>query len=51
MNYYFVFQNKSFEHEHKGGYLWAPKSTESGRRVPHWESMKDVKKVISYYIV
>lgn len=44
MNYYFVFQNKSFEHEHKGGYLWAPKSTENGKRVSHWESMKGVKK-------
>lgn len=44
MNYYFVFQNKSFEHERKGGYLWAPKTTESGKRVSHWESMKGVKK-------
>lgn len=44
MNYYFVFQNKSFEHERKGGYLWAPKITEKGKRVSHWESMKEVKK-------
>ncbi len=44
MNYYFVFQNKSFEYEYKGGYLWAPKRTESGKRISHWENMKNVKK-------
>lgn len=44
MNYYFVFQNKSFQHELKGGYLWAPKTTETGKKVSHWESMEGVKK-------
>ncbi|MFC4559384.1 hypothetical protein ACFO3D_14395 [Virgibacillus kekensis] len=43
MNYYFVFQNKSYLKEKQGGYLWAPKRSKNGNRVSHWESMKDVK--------
>lgn len=43
MNYFFVFQNKTFDEESKGGYLWAPKYGNSGRRVSHWEKMKQVK--------
>jgi predicted HNH restriction endonuclease len=41
--YFFVFQNKSFEEEYKGGYLWAPQRGDKGRRVSHWEKMKEVK--------
>lgn len=29
MNYFFVFQNKTFHEEYQGGYLWAP---QFGRR-------------------
>ena len=43
MNYFFVFQNKSFKEENSGGYLWAPKS-KGGRKVSHWSLMKEVKK-------
>lgn len=43
MNYFFVFQNKTFYEEHHGGYLWAPQSGNSGRKVSHWEKMKEVR--------
>lgn len=42
--YFFVFQNKSFEEEYKGGYLWAPQHGDNDRRVSHWEKMKEVRK-------
>lgn len=41
--YFFVFQNKTYEAEQRGGYLWAPKSNSSGKRVFHWELMKEVQ--------
>jgi hypothetical protein len=44
MNYFFVFQNKSYLKEKAGGYLWAPKRSKNGNRVSHWERMKEVKK-------
>ncbi len=43
MNYFFVFQNKSYLKEKAGGYLWAPKRNKKGR-VSHWERMTEVKK-------
>ncbi|MFT3983585.1 MAG: HNH endonuclease [Lachnospiraceae bacterium] len=43
MNYFFVFQNKSYYEEYKGGYLWAPQYGSSGRKVSHWEKMKSIK--------
>lgn len=43
-NYFFVFQNKSFDEEYNGGYLWSPQQNKSGRKIPHWEQMKNVKK-------
>ncbi|WP_422485418.1 HNH endonuclease [Gudongella sp. DL1XJH-153] len=42
--YFFVFQNKSYDEEYKGGYLWAPQHGDNGRRVSHWELMKVVRK-------
>lgn len=44
MNYFFVFQNKSYDQEYRGGYLWAPQYGNSGRRVSHWDKMKSVKR-------
>jgi hypothetical protein len=44
MNYFFVFQNKSYLKEQAGGYLWAPKRNKNGNRVSHWERMQEVKK-------
>lgn len=43
MNYFFVFQNKTFYEEYRGGYLWAPQYGKSGRKVSHWEKMKEVR--------
>lgn len=43
MRYFFVFQNKSYDEEYRGGYLWAPQCGNNGKRVSHWEKMKSVK--------
>lgn len=42
--YFFVFQNKSFDAERRGGYLWAPKSNQNGRKFSHWTMMEEVCK-------
>jgi hypothetical protein len=44
LNYFFVFQNKSYDRERSGQYLWAPKKTSSNRKVSSWELMKEVRK-------
>ncbi|WP_335871099.1 HNH endonuclease [Bacillus sp. 2205SS5-2] len=44
MNYFFVFQNKSYLKEKTGGYLWAPKRNKNGGRVSHWDRMEEVRK-------
>lgn len=41
--YFFVFQNKNYSKELYGGYLCAPKFTESGKRKSHWERMKEIR--------
>lgn len=38
-NIYFVFQNKTFEVEYRGGYIWAPIGSSH-----HWERLKMVRK-------
>lgn len=43
-NYFFVFQNKSYPDESKGGYLWAPLRASNGNKVSHYEQMKDIRK-------
>ncbi|MFQ3710741.1 HNH endonuclease [Staphylococcus equorum] len=42
--YFFVFQNKSYEKEKNGGYLWSPKHKENGSSTSHWSLMKKVRK-------
>ncbi|MDD9786678.1 HNH endonuclease [Priestia megaterium] len=44
MNYFLVFQNKSYEEERKGGYLWAPQKNKNGQTFHHWTDMKLIKK-------
>lgn len=44
MNYFFVFQNKSYKEERTGSYLWAPQKNQKGQRVSHWSEMENVKK-------
>lgn len=36
MNYFLVFQNKSYIGEQKGEYLWAPQKNETGQTFHHW---------------
>lgn len=38
MKFFFVFQNKTFEEEKNGSYLWAPKG-----KFSHWKNMQNVK--------
>lgn len=42
MNYFIVFQNKTYDEEKNGGYLWAPKRTASGKKIYHWSNMTKV---------
>src|SRR5690625_5018557 len=42
--YFFVFQNKSFDQEFAGGYLWSPQFNKNGHRTSHYEQMKNVRK-------
>ncbi|MBY0214557.1 HNH endonuclease [Priestia aryabhattai] len=44
MNYFLVFQNKSYEEERKGGYLWAPQRNKNGQTFHHWTDMTLIKK-------
>lgn len=42
MNYFFVFQNKTFKEERAGKFLWAPKRNKNGQTFHHWTSMTKV---------
>jgi putative restriction endonuclease len=44
MNFFLVFQNKSYKEERRGGYLWAPKKNKLGQTFHHWTDMTGVKK-------
>jgi putative restriction endonuclease len=44
MNYYLVFQNKSYKEERSGGYLWAPQKNKLGQTFHHWTDMRSIKK-------
>ena len=47
MSYYWVYQNKTFQYEREGEYLWAPKRTKKDNQTQHhWTRMKEVKKGI-----
>ena len=43
MNYFIVFQNKTYIEEMKGGYLWAPQRNKRGHEIFHWTNMIKVK--------
>lgn len=43
MTYWWVSQGVTYTKEYRGGYLWAPLISKSGKKIHHWESMKDVK--------
>ena len=40
---FMVFQGVTFDIEHKGGYIWAPLETDSGRYVHHWSRLIDLR--------
>jgi hypothetical protein len=40
---FFVFQGKTFAQESKGGYIWAPLTSASGRSFQHWDKLLEVK--------
>lgn len=42
MNYFIVFQNKTYKEEMRGRYLWAPQKTSSGQEIFHWSNMTKV---------
>lgn len=42
--YFYVFQNRSFNEESQGEYLWAPKLAKDGTENHHWSRMEQVKK-------
>ncbi|SEW04300.1 hypothetical protein [[Clostridium] fimetarium] len=44
MNYYLVFQNKSYKEESNGGYIWAPQKNKKGDGEFHWHNVAGVKK-------
>jgi hypothetical protein len=51
MAYWWVSQNKTYNEEQKGGYLWAPIKTKSGHDIYHWDTMRELRKsdiVFSY---
>nr|WP_298522399.1 HNH endonuclease signature motif containing protein [uncultured Halomonas sp.] len=42
MNYWWVNQNKTYNHEVHGGYLWSPKNNANGARNPFYDAMTKV---------
>ena len=43
MAYWWVSQNKTYQHEREGQYLWAPKLDKGGKPQHHWTSITEVK--------
>ena len=41
---FYVFQGDTFDIESRGGFIWAPKHSQSGGKVFHWDNMLLVKK-------
>lgn len=42
MAFWWVSQNKTFQHESSGGYLWAPQTDSRGNTPYHWKNMEAV---------
>lgn len=43
MQFWWVSQNKTWKHERKGGYLWAPLKSKDGRDIYYWSNMEEVQ--------
>ena len=41
--FFYVYQNKTFYEEARGGFLWSPQFTQDGRSHPGYECMKEVR--------
>lgn len=51
MNYWWVNQGRTWDHEYKGGFLWAPFKNNAGRPCWHWDTMDELQEgdhVFSY---
>ncbi len=44
MQFFLVFQNRTYQEESNGGYLWAPQHNTDGQTFFHWANMKKVKR-------
>ena len=42
INYFYVYQNKTYHEERAGGFLWSPKYASGNRKNAGYETMKDV---------
>ena len=42
MAYWWVSQNRTFQQERAGGYIWAPKQDRGGNTPHHWQTMTEV---------
>lgn len=42
-NLWWVNQGKSISQESSGNYIWAPIESDNGRRISHWDRLKDIK--------
>lgn len=42
MKYWWVSQGDYYAKEFKGSYLWVPQRQKSGKRIHHWERIKDL---------
>ena len=43
MKYFLVYQNRTYQHESMGEFLWAPQQAENGFKVHHWTRMKEIE--------
>src|SRR5690242_20987072 len=43
MAYWWVSQNQTYQEEHDGGYLWAPKRNKDGLSFFHWSNMIQIR--------
>jgi hypothetical protein len=43
MSYWWVSQGSYYTNEMSGGYLWVPQRHNSGKRIHHWERIKELK--------
>lgn len=40
---FYVFHGSAYEHESRGGYIWAPMCGKNGQKIHHWDRLLDVR--------